>query len=191
MYKDAPNRKPRDEEERVMQEWRKVVDANTFDATIGSKGVNWDAVDRWEATLPPAAQAILNNSPVNGLSPLDKQFAEAKRKIAATGYWDTRDEIWNEFAELYGVRPGTTYEDARHQFEVDIMREMLASGVPQGMAELQTQKLSDARFKQYLDLVGKIDKAMLKDPVLADLLLRWGYKTSRELQQQLIDLGVR
>lgn len=179
-YKNSPEKAPRNEEERVLAERRKVVDANTN----AREEVDWDAVNAWEESLPEQQRAILDNLPVKGMTDELLKFAQAKREIAATGYWDIYDNEWEKFTSTRPAYKGMTYDEAKRTVELETKKKYLDSGATERTALKRAQEAGNEVFDRYLEAVTAAQERMIKkDATLAGLLVDYGYKTSKLAQE--------
>ena len=109
--------------------------------------VDWDRVDEYMATLPPADRARIEQAA--GLSqktPVEKEYQAERDRIDASGYWELRDKLWEQVGQQYqppGYSAGMSYYDWKDAQIADLRSRMIASGMDPLLARSEAEEFVD------------------------------------------------
>ena len=172
----------------AMDEWGKVIDANTF----GTK-TNWDAVDAWEAANPDKAnlvQQYLNdpNRPNTDDTPIVTAKKAASKQIGDAGYWQVKDNVWTQLAaQDPTLSKYKTYYDWKDDVTAQVRAQ--ATGAPDTVVATIVDNIINKNpiSKVYEKVSNDAETQwVIAHPDVARLAYLWGYLQPTKLEKVAI-----
>ena len=156
--------------------------------------VDWDRVESYLNTISATDRARIEQAA--GLSQktaVEKEYQAARDRIAVSGYWDMRDNLWRELnaaAAVPGYDPSEGYYDWKDKVVEEAVQQMVAAGMPiyrarsEAAENIEKHPTYGAIIKTF-EGTGATKPGLYKERALypwaaanreeLDLLLKWGY----------------